>query len=214
MTQDKTRLLGVVLSGGRSQRMGYDKALISIDNADLLEHVYKRLYCQFEKRQKATSSKEEIIISTNNPLLLAKTDKTYLADDDELTALGPLSGIFTAMKYAKQHGYHAIITIAVDTPFFPQDYVKNLYNCYKLNPKKPVLSAYQSALQPTFGLWPIRLVNALKSHLHDGKRSIYSFAQKTNGEQYDFANGDTSETNPFFNVNTPEDLQVARELWI
>lgn len=211
MTPETSKLLGVILSGGRSQRMGSDKSLIAIGNTTLLDHAYQRLSCQFAKIKNTNSNKDEIIVSTNNPLLLAKDDKIYLADSDDFNRLGPLSGIYAAMEYGKKHHYQALITIAVDTPFFPLDYVEKLHDFHLKNPEKALLSTYEGALQPTFGLWPIDLIDQLNIHLQEGKRSIYSFAQKINAGQYDF--GNDVENNPFFNVNTPEELQIAKTLW-
>ena len=41
--------------------------------------------------------------------------------------LGPLAGILTAMKWAKDIGYEKVITVAVDTPLFPENLLKELY---------------------------------------------------------------------------------------
>ncbi|UXM94052.1 molybdenum cofactor guanylyltransferase [Bartonella sp. HY329] len=210
---ENSKLLGVVLSGGRSQRMGSDKALIAIGDTTLLDHIYNRLSLQMLESQEPYLTKGEVIVSTNNPLLLAKKDRIYMADKEAFSNLGPLSGIYAAAAYAQNHNYRAIVTVAVDTPFFPKNYIARLQAFYKADLDRAILSTYNGEYQPTFGLWPVNLIDDLKSHLQAGKRSIYSFAQKVDAKNYEFGNELENSINPFFNVNTKDDLEVAKSLW-
>lgn len=208
------KLLGVVLSGGRSQRMGSDKALITIGDTTLLDHTFNRLLSQFLAIRKTGLIGGEVVVSANNPLLLVKNDRTYLSDQNDFNNMGPLSGIYSTMTYAQIHDYRAIITVAVDTPFFPDDYLMQLSSLYKGDLDRAILSTFNGEHQPTFGLWPVNLIDDLKSHLQAGKRSIYSFAQKVCAKNCEFGNGNENGFNPFFNVNTKDDLEIAKALWL
>lgn len=214
MVDKNIKLLGVILAGGRSQRMGQDKAAIFIDNATLLDHVYQNLSLQMAQYDKKNMLESAIIISTNNPELLNQMNKIYLPDDADFKNLGPLSGIYTALDYAEKHNYHAIITIAVDTPFFSHNYIEDMLEFYKKHLSNAVIVSYDDSLQPTFALWPIHLKAALKKHLQMGKRSIYSFIQTINANQYVFKKTSKNDDYVFFNINTPNDLDVAKKYYL
>ena len=95
----------VILSGGKSRRMdGNDKAFISIGDQTLLEMIVKRL-------QRQTS---EIAINTNSDSPRYTGLGLPILNDEIEGFLGPLAGIFTAMKWANNIGYNEVATVAVD----------------------------------------------------------------------------------------------------
>ena len=99
--------------------------------------------------------------------------------------------------------------MAGDTPFFPRDLAARL----AAQGGGIVLAAGRDeggrvVDHPTFGLWPVGLRDALRSFLLQGKRRVRGFAAEHGAAMVIW---DTSP-DPFFNVNTPEDLEVARRL--
>ena len=120
---------------------------------------------------------------------------------------GPLAGVLAGMDWAAAKGAPAVISVAADTPFFPRDLVAGLTGA--AGPAGLCLAACRDAdtgrlwPQPTFGLWPVGLRQALRAALIDGQRKVRLWAE-TQGAAYAIFDEDA-----FFNVNTPADLAQA-----
>ena len=121
---------------------------------------------------------------------------------------GPLAGVLAGLDWAAQSGADRIVTVAADTPFFPRDLVARLERAAEGMPHPLVLAATPDGRQPTFGLWPVALRDDLRDALRGGLRKVVMWTDRHGGREALFdAAGD-----PFFNVNTPEDLARAREM--
>ena len=109
-------ILGAILAGGQSKRMGKDKLFLQLNDKMLIEHTINKV----EKYLK------DIIIITNqkNEYFSKKNLKTV--EDCIEGQLGPLVGILTAMKWAKENLKECswIATFPCDTPFFPETIIK------------------------------------------------------------------------------------------
>lgn len=202
MKQDRS-ILGVILCGGRSTRMGKNKALLEFSGKPLLQIVIDHFANQID----------DIIISTgeiSTPFI--QTGLPLVADCAPYIGLGPLSGIFSAMQYAQTQTYFSgVITIAVDTPFFPKDYVSRMLKAASAqNTGYPVIAVSETGFHPTFGFWPLDLRQKLDNHLADGKRSILSFAKQCHAQELVFDSIEPLAFDPFFNINTPDDLIRAQ----
>ena len=152
----------VILSGGKSRRMdGNDKAFISIGDQTLLEMIVERL-------ERQTS---EIAINTNSNSHRYTGLGLPILNDEIKGFLGPLAGIFTAMKWAYNNGYKEVATVAVDTPMFPENLLKKLYQQMKVSNSDVIFassaaeSEYKEVLHPVFGLWKTNLLDDLRSCL-------------------------------------------------
>ena len=104
------KICGVILAGGKSRRMaGKDKAFLRIGKKNLLERAIENLDKQVES----------LAINTNS------IDNNYnyyglpVIKDIVSGYLGPLAGLQTSMSWAEKKGYENVVTVAVDTPFFP-----------------------------------------------------------------------------------------------
>lgn len=191
--------LGVILAGGLATRMGGgDKALLKLADTTLLDHVIDRLRPQVA----------DLALNANGDA--ARFDKfglRVLADNIE-GYLGPLAGVLAGLDWAAEQGAEAIVTVAADTPFFPCDLVPRLMLAAEGQEQPLVLAATPDGRHPTFGLWPVALRDDLRSALNDGLRKVVQWTDSHGGREAVFeAIGD-----PFFNVNTPEDLEKARIL--
>jgi molybdopterin-guanine dinucleotide biosynthesis protein A len=117
---------------------------------------------------------------------------------------GPLAGVLAGMDWAAEQGHEWLISVAADTPFFPEDLVARLSQS-----DSPVtLAATPDPIrgrlpQPTFGRWRVDRRDDLRASLLAGVRKIRQWTQ---------AQGETLilfDEDDFFNINTPEDLVSA-----
>lgn len=196
------RLLGVILAGGRSSRMGgEDKSLLSVDGRSLLDHVIARLRPQTDA----------LVLNANgDPARFSAFGLPVVADAIPGQP-GPLGGILTGLRWAAEHRPDAshVVTAATDTPFLPRDLVARLHEA-RVNAHADIaLAASAGRIHPVFGLWPIALEADLARALDEGERRVLAFAQRCSMTEVDFPAG---TVDPFFNVNTPEDLRFAEGL--
>jgi len=198
--------LGVVLAGGYSRRMGHNKALVEFGGVRLVDYVSRRLLLQLD----------DVVINTPLDMYCGEgvcpaVSLPLVGDIAPFVGLGPLSGLHAALCYiqVKNKPYEGVITIAVDTPFFPNDYVARLCDVAALYPQRVVIAASGGTPHPTFALWPRSVEKTLKVHLQQGDYAILSFARQVGVEFVDFPINEQGKQDVFFNINTPQDLQLA-----
>lgn len=197
MSQNKG-ILGVVLAGGQSRRMGAsDKTLMPLAGTPLTKHVLDRIHPQVD----------DTIINTNAEAALFKAFNAKILADTVSGFAGPLAGILTALEYASVNGYSKVASVAADTPFFPEDFVQQLLAA---GPHDIVLAGSGGYRQPTFGLWSTNIASALGDFLRDGEeRKIMRFVQQHAWTTVAFETQGEDYPDPFFNINTPEDMAKA-----
>ena len=203
--------LGVILAGGQATRMGgsddnlVDKGLLQLGTKSILSHVIDR----FEPQVGG------LILSANGDANRFSAFHVPVIPDASGELAGPLSGILAGLDYAAERGFDHIVTAAADTPFLPADLVPQLQLQSEITGAPVVLSATpcperKQQRQPTFGLWSVTLRDDLRAALNDGLRKIVAFTQPRGNAYAEFAL--TGDVNPFFNVNTPQDLTQAHDI--
>ena len=192
-------VLGVILAGGLSTRMhGKDKSLMPLAGLPLIGHALNRLSSQVDR----------IIINTNGNHSDFNSFGLPIVSDSIEGFLGPLSGILAGMDYAAEYGYSHLLTVAADTPFFPDDLCQRLLiDCCKINIAKTQSIVDQHNLHPTFGLWDVGLRENLRTALIGDMRKVMGFVKKHEWRSITWIKKDYD---PFFNVNTPEDMENAK----
>ncbi|MBD3679719.1 MAG: molybdenum cofactor guanylyltransferase MobA [Rhodobacteraceae bacterium] len=200
-----TAPLGVILAGGQARRMGGgDKGLLPLGESTILGQVIDRLSPQVAG----------LALNANgDPARFDDFGLPVLADSIEGFA-GPLAGVLAGLDWAAGQGAEAIVTAAADTPFFPEDLVAKLLTAAEEAGTVIALAATPHpergrVRHPTFGLWPVALRDDLRQALTDGLRKVVLWTDKHGCAEAMFPVG---RIDPFFNVNTPEDLEVAQAL--
>ncbi len=126
---------------------------------------------------------------------------------------GPLAGVLAGLDWAAEQGHDCIVTAAADTPFFPLDLVERLQTA-AVDMTTPMALACSRGpdnkiwRQPTFGLWPVALRDDLRAALENGLRKVVLWTDQHGAKEAIF---EASDQDPFFNINTPQDLEVARQ---
>ena len=197
--------VGVILAGGRSTRMGGgDKGLLRLGNATLLAHVIERLAPQVAG----------LALNANGDAArFAQYDLPVLPDSIDGFA-GPLAGVLAGLDWAAQQGADTIVTAAADTPFFPGDLVPRLLLASEGMTHPLALATTPDAKRgrvrhPTFGVWPVAWRDDLRDALRAGLRKVVLWTEQHEGREALFP---VTTFDPFFNVNTPEDLKHAESL--
>lgn len=193
---------GVILAGGQARRMGGgDKGLLPLGGRRVIDHVIERLRPQCGA----------LAINANgDPARFAALGLPVLPDPVP-NQPGPLAGILAAMDWAAALGAESVVTVAADTPFLPRDLVARLAaaatagGCVAESPD----SAGRMRAHPTVGLWPVRSREALTAAIAAGERRVGVWADTSGAGRARFA---AAFGDPFFNINTPEDLVVAERL--
>ncbi|SIQ14043.1 molybdenum cofactor guanylyltransferase [Rhizobium sp. RU20A] len=209
----KHTIPAVVLAGGLSRRMGTDKATVLLAGRPLLAHILARLAPQA------------------SPLAINRPDMTGIAppaDPHELAPHhlpdrivgrpGPLAGVHAAMLFAREIGAPSILTTPIDAPFIPIDLAARLAAARDTaaDPDRTVIvSESAGRLHPVAALWPAALVESLADFVAtDEKRRVTGFLAGLDTVTVAFPVTETpaGPLDPFFNINTPEDLATAARL--
>jgi len=194
--------LGIILAGGQATRMGGgDKGLRAVAGRPLLAHVIDRLAPQVAG----------IALNANgDPARFAEYGLPVVADSLPDWP-GPLAGVLAGMDWAATQGADAIVSVAADTPFFPRDLVAQLHAA--AGPSRLALAATREGgklwRHPTFGLWPVALRDDLRAALQGGLRKVVLWTDAHGAGLAEFG---TDPFDPFFNINTPEDIAMAETL--
>ncbi|MDW4550769.1 molybdenum cofactor guanylyltransferase MobA [Defluviimonas sp. D31] len=194
---------GVILAGGLATRMGGgDKGLKVVAGKRLLDHVIARL---------APQCGPLAINANGDPARFAEFGLPVLADSLP-DYPGPLAGVLAGLDWAAGLGAEAIVTVAADTPFFPADLVARLQAA--AGPSGLALAASPDETgklwqHPTFGLWPVALRDDLRAALEGGLRKIVLWTERHGAGIAEFS---ADPFDPFFNINTPEDIAEAERI--
>ena len=197
---DLNNILGVVLAGGKSQRFGRNKSQAKLQNKFLIDYILSEILR--ESRQTWIISNEPIKFKKNKTISVIKDFKIWF---------GPLGGVLTAMKWIKKNNknYEWVSTFPSDTPFFTKKELKYFYNNIKDNKSKLFFIKSKDRRHNIFGLWSLDLIDQLESDLLKGERKVEIWA---NSIGVSIVNIDYKNPDPFFNINTIEDLEKANEM--
>ena len=195
-------ILGAILAGGKSKRMGKDKLFLELNNKMLIEHTINKV----EKYLK------DIIIITNQKNEYFSRKNLTTVEDCIEGQLGPLVGILTAMKWAKENLKECswIATFPCDTPFFPETIIKKFIEKSKKKDSLLLCASSHGRKHNIFGLWSLDLYEKLRDDLINNKiRKVQDWTEKHKITNVEF---DFKEYDPFFNINTLDDLETAKKI--
>ena len=194
---------GVILAGGRSSRMGgLSKALFLLNDEALLTHVIRRLQPQLGSLLLSTEGLDTGLESFGLPLVPDLLPRYR----------GPLTGLCSALHYLDEMNHEGgLVLCPCDAPFIPPDLVEKLVRAAHDNPKAVAVVSYEGFLQPTFSLWQADHLPAI----HDAvvNRGDGGLKYMLNSLPHVVVEWVSAEPPPFYNVNTPEQLQAA-EKWL
>ena len=198
---DHNNILAVVLAGGKSKRFGRDKSQVKLGNKILIDYILDEII-DFYK---------DILVVTNEPIKFSNSNKISLTSDFQ-KGLGPLGGVLSAMKWIKDNkkNYKWISTFPIDTPFFKKKHLNKFYKEVDLNKSNLFFMKSKNTRHNIFGLWSLELYEKLEFALNKGDRKVELWANKMGVKTIDFDHEKNKD--PFFNINTEQDLETAKIL--
>lgn len=196
----------MILAGGQGVRMGgVDKGLLQVAGARMIDHVLARI---------APQCGPVAINANGDPARWSAFGLPVLPDTlpDGVDAFpGPLAGILAALDWAETVGASHVVTVPADTPFLPTGLVAGLLHVAGTGCAVAASPDAGGELRPhpTCGLWPIILRDDLRAALQSGQRRVMHWART---QDAGLARFESQPVDPFFNVNTPDDIAAANRL--
>lgn len=190
--QEKVKMTGIILSGGKNTRMGENKALIRVNGERLIDRtvrIFKEIF-------------KEVILVTNSPLEYLDQDVMMVVDI--IKGKGALGGIYTGLFYSS---FDYSFVSACDMPFLDSDFIK--YMIASIGHNNIVVPAASSGLQPLHAIYSKRCLAPIKKRIDTGNLKITGFYNrlKTCKISANTIKSFDPEERVFININSKEDLE-------
>ncbi|MBA4312363.1 MAG: molybdenum cofactor guanylyltransferase [Chlorobiaceae bacterium] len=185
--ENKNRsITGVILAGGKSHRMGQDKALLEYRGKPFIQHIAEILKGIFDK---------VIIISDDGEKYNFINLPIY---SDIYKNCGPLAGIHAALK---QNQYDIFVT-SCDTPVIEKKVIQTLL---KISTEGEIFTfSINKRIEPFPGIYKFDCLNRLESEIDSGNLSVQKFIKKCKSKVFPFEKYfPISKEAVLKNINTP-----------
>lgn len=182
-------LLGAVICGGRSSRMGRDKAMLQLPGgSSFLDHAVDLL-----------AAVCETVCLFGEHRYAARVD----VFPDSFGGGGPIAGVLTALSVARQRSLHGCLSIAVDTPSLTAEDLVKLIDLWQLSPTTPTCGrcAETQRIQPLIAIYPTQSILSLQHAADSGQRSLRRWLRSVDHRTVDLP------ARACRNFNTPDDLK-------
>ena len=191
----------VILAGGKSSRMGFDKQFLKIDERKLMDNLIDELKKEFQ----------DIIIVTNKPEEYKDDLRGCRIVSDEIKQKGPLSGIHIGLKESEsKYAYF----IACDMPNINLDYIRYMKRELIRTKADACVTKQGDKVQPFNAFYSSEVFPKIEKLIMENRRSMLAliniinthFIEEKIAREYD------SSLDMFLNLNTEEDLVRYKEM--
>jgi len=185
----------VILAGGKSRRMGFDKQFLNIREKRLYKLTIECLRNAFD----------DILIVTNTPNLYA--DENVRTCEDVYKDMGPLAGIHAALSNSKSE---YIFLIACDMPVISLSYIEHMKQEIVSTGVQVCLTKRNGWIEPFNAFYSISTIDEAENRLSEGNSSVFSFVNSVNTRVIteEEARAFDPEMNMFMNLNTGEEYEL------
>lgn len=183
----------IILAGGKSERMGFDKQFLQIDQRRLMDFLVNKLKTVFN----------EIIIVTNKPECYVGLSHKVITD--RIIGKGPLSGIHAGLLESSSK-YSFIV--ACDMPNVNMQYVEYMMESMKDSSLDGCVTKFMDNIEPFMSFYSKDLIGKIEKSLSQGRRSVRSVLKQSNIKYIEEIEARKFSPNwdMFLNLNTKEDL--------
>ena len=187
----------VIIAGGKGIRIGGDKPQRMLAGKTLLDHAIGKA---------AAFSSHFAIAANRDGVSSLPRDCFFLVD--QIDDAGPISGLTSALKHGADHGAEHVMTISCDTPFLPPDLLSKLYD--SVGNTNVAVAKSGNRLHPACALWRTEVLGSLSDYLEQNRRSLTGFAEAIGYVEVEWP---IERLDPFFNINTTDDLVRAEQIF-
>jgi len=202
MQSDNTSITGVILAGGRSRRMGQNKALMRLGNSTIIEHVIRRM-------QAVT---DDLLLITNTPQFYAHLGLPMHAD--LVQGMGALGGVYTGLTCATNS---TVLCVGCDMPLLQPNlltYLTSILGEYDaVVPSVKVPDRATTTFQTLSAVYSKRCTSIIDQMLNEGELRVHALYERISVrivEPSEWRRFDPRGLS-FFNINTPTDFEKAKQ---
>ena len=190
------KLCAVIVAGGRSSRMGREKAFELICGQTIIERIMSRL----------SGQAESLFLNANGDTQRFAHLGLPVIPDTRTDIRTPLSGLHAALVLARSEGFDAVLTTPSDAPFLPADLVQRLAAA----DNRASIAASAAQQHYLTGLWSSQLLPDIESVMNDQRTPrLQDWCRICSAVVVEWS---TTPYDPFFNINMPEDLAEAERI--
>lgn len=194
-------MTSIVLAGGKSLRLGHNKALEEISGQSLIQRVVERL--------ELLGTEVTVVVAQGDQLFLPDLDVKMVADVyPDKSALG---GIYSGLKAASS--FHSLV-VACDMPFLNIDLLRYMI---ELSPAfDVVIPRVNGLLEPLHAVYSRNCLPPIEGMLHEGRLKIADLLPAVRVRYVEDAEVERLDPEglSFFNINSEADLERARTLLV
>ena len=194
----------IVLTGGRSSRMGTDKALVTLNGEPMLSRICRVL-------QPVASS--VVVVAAADQELPALPDETAV-QRDRIPHAGPLHGLIVGLEYLNQTlaPEQKVLVTSTDLPLVTTGVAKEII-LRGVRSAAPVwITIKNNIRQPFPGVYQVSLLNELRNAFDEGERSIRTATKRAQTVDVSALSLSGNESEFLSNVNSPDDLKLIRRM--
>ena len=184
-------IYAAILAGGRSGRLGQDKALLKFNETSLLDHIYSQLSTINNHIRVIGEQRKNVQI---DPALF---------EPDLIQNIGPIGGLYTALSLSP---YPAMI-VPCDMPFLESEHIKYLIQNFD-SLHDATIAVPSKGIEPLLGIYNPKTLPIIKGFINRQDYALYKFLESITTKFVDFKNFAFNST-IFFNINTLSDYKKA-----
>jgi molybdopterin-guanine dinucleotide biosynthesis protein A len=187
----KYNLSGIILSGGKSIRMGENKAFIEVEGIPIIRRIYNLFEKLFE---------EIIIVTDQRESFLDFNAKIYA---DLFPHRGVLGGLYTGLFFSH---FHYTFCVACDMPFLKESIIQFLIK--NIGDYDVVVPKTKDGLQPLHSIYSKNCLEPIEKIIGKNQYKVidlYPMVRVNIIMENEFSYLDPTNES-FINVNTPEEL--------
>lgn len=190
----------VILCGGKSSRMGFDKSTIKIKNKLLVEIMAEQLNKLF---------KDIILISDRTEKFGTSRYKVF---KDIVPNLGPMGAIYTALKssFSKY-----VFIMACDMPIINLDLIQYMMEQINLHKSDGAVCYNSNFIEPMYAFYSINMLDIIDEEIKEGNYRLLNIIRKSKMHYVDdkIVQEICKDMNVFTNLNYKEDLHVLEKVF-
>lgn len=187
-TRTKLPFTGIILCGGKSSRMGRQKAFLPFGGSTLLEHRLRLMKSLFA----------EVILVTDKPDAVSHLSASVVKDI--LPNRGPLVGLLSGLLVASRE---RAFVCPCDMPLLSESLIRRI--CGAGRSQELTLLSHDKGVEPLVGVYSKSCINALEEAIFLGVHKSIDFVRSIQTNSYQLDEGTGQELPPYFNVDTPSD---------